>query len=879
MNAEYILSLSDTNASLESVGGKGASLARLARAGLPVPDGFHITTLAYQHFITDNHLQTKIVNELEQVDASNPDSLEKASQSILGLFSESVFPEGIAHAIVEAYENLPGTHPPVAVRSSATAEDLPDLSFAGQQDSFLNIHGIQAVLEAVRHCWASLWTARAIGYRLQHGIDQNSVSLAVVVQLLIPAEAAGILFTANPVTGQRDQVMISAAWGLGEAIVGGQVTPDTLIADKATGRVETRQTADKQVMTVLLESRTDEQPVPEALQRRPVLSDNEASELVRLGVQIEGLYGMPMDIEWAQFEKKFSIVQARPITALPEPEPAPPTNWKLPKGQYAALRNNIIELMADPLTPLFDTLGRQAINASMHRYMTLFFGRPGIMPDEIIISVNGYAYNNGSLKPGALVRVLLGSVGIMKRMFTGAVERWTVTGRPRYVESVERWQTREWREFTSEELLLTAQEISEAVFDAYCSLISGVIPAAWITEALFTFTYNLLIKRAGDPSAATFLMGFDSIPICAEKSLYDLAEWIRLRPGLAAYLRNTPASQLAVQQKSDEQPSGVDGDEWREWQSRFQAHLAKFGHTIYDLDFANPVPADDPTPILETCRLFINGQGANPYVRQQAANQRREEVIQTMLKRLQGLRLKVFNKFLKPAQRFAPLREDGLSDIGLAYPLLRQMLLELGRRFANGGMIACPEDVFWLNRDEVEQAATRLDCGETLNCMSTVIPARKATWRAAKRVTPPSRLPHMKLHGIQRRKARSHISEGRTGDILKGVAASPGRVTAPACVLDGPSNFSQMKAGDVLVAAITTPAWTPLFARASAVVTDVGGPLSHGSIVAREYGIPAVLGTGVATKRIRSGQIITVDGGTGMVILGNYETINAISSS
>jgi len=221
--------------------------------------------------------------------------------------------------------DLAVVEPAVAVRSSATAEDLPELSFAGQQETYLNIHGIQAVLEAVQCCWASLWTARAISYRSGHGIDQDRVSLAVVVQLLVPAEAAGVLFTANPVTGQRDQVMISAAWGLGEAIVSGKVTPDTLIVDKGTGRVLSRQTADKQVMTVRGEVQTEEQPVPKELRRRPVLSAGEASELVRLGVQIESLYGMPVDIEWVQAHHQFSIVQARPsppcltLSRLPQP--------------------------------------------------------------------------------------------------------------------------------------------------------------------------------------------------------------------------------------------------------------------------------------------------------------------------------------------------------------------------------------------------------------------------------------------------------------------------------------------------------------------------------------------------------------------------------
>jgi pyruvate,water dikinase len=223
-------------------------------------------------------------------------------------------PEDIAEVIAQAYIELPGDHPVVAVRSSATAEDLPGLSFAGQQETFLNIHGLAGVLEAVQRCWASLWTARAIGYRCQHGIDQNAVSLAVVVQTLVHAEASGILFTANPVSGRRDQVVISASWGLGEAIVGGLVTPDTLVVDKASGRVLNRETAEKQVMTVLLESSTAEHPVPETMSQVPALSDQQTAELNALGADRAALWIL-MDIEWAWAEGSFS--SCRPSRSLP----------------------------------------------------------------------------------------------------------------------------------------------------------------------------------------------------------------------------------------------------------------------------------------------------------------------------------------------------------------------------------------------------------------------------------------------------------------------------------------------------------------------------------------------------------------------------------
>ena len=209
----FVLALNDASATLEQVGGKGASLARMAAAGLPVPAGFYVTTAAYRRFVTENGLQERILSAVSAVAADQPATLEEASKQIAGLFAQSVMPDAIAEAIGLAYAALGGDGLPVAVRSSATAEDLPELSFAGQQNTYLNMHGEAMMLDAVKRCWASLWTARAIGYRARHGIAQEAVSLAVVVQELVPADAAGIMFTANPVTGARDQVMINAAWG------------------------------------------------------------------------------------------------------------------------------------------------------------------------------------------------------------------------------------------------------------------------------------------------------------------------------------------------------------------------------------------------------------------------------------------------------------------------------------------------------------------------------------------------------------------------------------------------------------------------------------------------------------------------------------------
>jgi phosphohistidine swiveling domain-containing protein len=874
MTTRYILSLDDTQATLAMVGGKGASLAQLVAADLPVPDGFHVTTEAYQQFVDENDLQPRIVAALESADPAQPATLEATSRAIRELFSQAQIPADIAGAVAQAYAGLPGADPYVAVRSSATAEDLPEASFAGQQDTYLNVKGADGVLEAVKRCWASLWTARAIGYRARQSIDRETVKLAVVVQLLVPAEAAGILFTANPVTGARDQAMISAAWGLGEAVVGGLVTPDSITVSKATSDVLARETADKQVMTACVEGGTEEHPVPEELRDAPVLSDEQAAELTRLGVQIEQLYERPMDIEWTLVDGRFDVVQARPITALP-PEgvlPAPeaelPTEWPMPdpKGQY--VRASVAELLPDPLTPLFATLGRAAINVGTKRLMGELGGIQEGWPEETVVTINDYAYYSTQFTPKQILRMVTVMPFTMPRMVRDAETLWRDEVHPRYVETIRRWQVRPLSELSATDILEGVRQIAAASFDVYALYQSALFPSANLSEILFTRVYDRLIKRDDDPLALTYVLGADSTPILAEKSLYDIAEWCRARPALAAYVANTPARQLAAQLENDQVPLGVEAEDWREWQRRFCAHLQQYGHIIYDLDFSKPLPADDPAPLMDTCKMFLGDQLTSPYERQQAAAERREQATQAMLSRLKGLRLKLFRKLVTWAQKGVPLREEGLADLGLGYPHLRQMLLELGRRLVEIGAIAQPNDVFWLYEEEAEQIAGALDEGKSVNSMVDAVKRRKAVWRAEKRVAPPPVLPpKSKWMGLDLGMFVAAQDSDQVGDTIRGAGTSPGRVTGVARVLHGPEDFDQMQPGDILVAMITTPAWTPLFARAAAVVTDIGGQLSHGSIVAREYGIPAVMGTGVATKRIHSGQTITVDGGTGEVTL------------
>ncbi|MBN1179756.1 MAG: phosphoenolpyruvate synthase [Anaerolineae bacterium] len=858
----------DSQATLGTVGGKGASLARLAGSGLPVPDGFHVTTAAYRRFVAHNDLQEHIAAALHAADPQRPVTLEQASAAIREAFDRADVPADVAGAVAQAYGRMAGEAPHVAVRSSATAEDLPDFSFAGQQETYLNVQGAGEVVTAVKRCWSSLWTARAIGYRIRNAIDQDVISLAVVVQHLVPAEAAGIMFTANPVTGARDQATINAAWGLGEAVVGGAVTPDTLVVEKETGRILTRETAHKETMTVRVAGGTQEQPVPAQMRDAPVLDDALTAELTRLGMQIEQLYGQPMDIEWALADGMVTILQARPITALPEPEPSPPTDWPLPdpKGKY--MRSSIVDLMPDPLTPLFATFGIQTINASIHRLIAWIGKAEASVMEEILATINGYAYLIGSYTPREWGWMLTKMLPGFRRILTEGIPFWRDEKRPAYLAATQHWEARPVDALSPIELWHGVQDIATAAADHLGSLMVGTMGASAGSEALFTNVYEKLIRQEGDPPATAFLMGYNTTPIQAEKSLYDLSAWCSEQPQLPHYISNTPTRQVIAALGSSQPPAGLEAGVWQEFHRRFQTHLKQFGHIVYDLDFGKPLPLDDPTPMVEACKMYLRGGGSNPHTRQETAAQRRKQAVETMHARLKRLRLWAFRKTLGWAQRQAEVREDGISDIGLGYPQLREMLRELGRRFVRAGALEQADDVFWLVGDELERSVAALERGDGIERLVERVRERQAVWRAEKRVTPPPMLPPSKTYmGFNIEAFMAADADDQVGSIIKGVAASPGRVTAPARVLHGPEDFGQMESGDVLVAGITTPAWTPLFAMAAGVVTDIGGPLSHGSIVAREYGIPAVLGTGVATRRIRSGQVVTVDGSAGTVTM------------
>src|SRR5215216_4379377 len=865
MTQEYLLPLDDRRATLETVGGKGASLARLLRAGVAVPGGFHLTTAAYERFLMANGLESGIRAALEKAETSKPDTLESVSGEIEELFLRGSMPKEISEAISQAYAGLPGDEPAVAVRSSATAEDLPGASFAGQQESFLNVRGEKELKEAVKRCWASLWSARAIGYQERQGFGHERVSVAVVVQHLVPAEVSGILFTANPVTGARDEVLINAALGLGEVVVGGRTTPDSFILDHATLRVKERQTGRQEVETALSEQGTTERPLGPERAAQPTLEDTQLARLAEIGLSIERHFDGPQDIEWAYADDHFWVLQARPITNLP-PAPLIDVRWEPPFPGSAWWRRQVVENLPAPLSPLFDELYlREGLELSIDTLMA-FFGITYLRLEDFadrpfFATINGYAYSraNYKLRWGTIPMVLRTTADEFRIMFGDeTLAYWREQALPAYLTTIERWKVSDPATTPDERLLDGVRELAlaDARYWFACAL---MIARAKVTDALLG---RFLTVAARGLTSGMFLRGFPSPTVDAETELEGLAKQVRASDEQRALVAATPAAGL---------PEALEGTPaGQAWLAAFARYLDRYGHQVYNLDFVAPTQADDPLPVLLSLKAMAQRPGRDPRARQQSIVAERDTLVQETARSLGPLRRRLFRVSLGWAQRFGPDREQALFYMGAGWPTLRQLALELGQRLVESGSLLAAEDIFFLETSEIGAAIAARTAGEASPELARLARERRELRETRKRLHPPPVVPpghKLRFGPFDASAWETQRHNQPVGAILQGFAVSPGQVTAPASVIRSPADFLGMEPGTVLVCPTTTPAWTPLFSQARGLVTDVGGILAHGSIVAREYGLPAVLGTGIATTRIRSGQTIRVDGDAGTVTL------------
>ena len=928
--ADFTTPLDTEDDGLEVVGGKGRSLARMARAGFSVPGGFQVTTAAYRTFISDNDLGERILELARPEIVERGISFEKASAAIRRLFDAHAPSGAIIAAIRDAHASLDG-EPALAVRSSANAEDLPGLSFAGQQETYLNVRGADAVVEAVRKCWSSLFTPQAISYRHQNGIEQGSVAMAVVVQIMVPSEVSGILFTANPATGERSELIVNASFGLGEAVVSGQVTPDTYIVDKAS--LEAKETvigpklqqivSDGEQGVVL----TD---VDEGDRDRASLSDAMLRELADTALAIERLYdGLPQDIEWAFSGGRLHLLQSRPITNLPV-QPIE-LDWTPPPPARFMSRRQIVENMPDPICPLFDELYlTEGLESARKGVSVMIGGGP------LFMSVNGYAFQRfdfpqvhrmGKKVADKMKAVTEAAIEAAERDATLAKEmqrqdiaqqerddlalfaselpqadrrefevwvatqddpnlahtvtmpesdnptymfatktafnerqlgEWHTETRPRLVGIGEKWKPVDVATASDETLLAGIREMAIEEGYYWTSNSSHSFGVAKSTDDHFQCFLRETLPDHHFISGQ-FLSGIESKTMQANADLFEIAKKVRANEELAYVVIVTPAKFLM--------PALEQRDDAREVLADIRAYLAAYGHQGYSMDFVEPTQVEDPSALFAPLKAMVQDPDYDPKQQEERAAHVRAEKHAEIRELLHGLEYWQFRYRWWLARRYNYIREEVAFHFGYTWSVLRPMAAEIGRRMVEVGTLRQPDDTYFLVTEELERAIEARREGRALPELGELAAERRELREARKRHHPPGTIPDEARANPGVSFKETQILNDDSSDMLRGFPVSSGRVTAPASVVLGGGEFDRMAPGSILVSPLTTPAWTQLFAHAAGLVTDMGSILAHGSIVAREYGIPAVLGVGNGTVRIRHGQTITIDGDAGTVVL------------
>ncbi|GAB2471201.1 hypothetical protein GCM10027030_02330 [Luteococcus sediminum] len=769
-----------TTATLATAGGKGANLGELTQAGFPVPDGFVIAADTYRAATAALDLPALLAQ-------GGADGVRAAVEA------QSV-PDSLARQIAERLA-LWGDGAAVAVRSSATAEDLPDASFAGQQDTFLGIVGADAVVDAVRRCWGSLWTARAVDYRERAGYDHSDVALAVVVQRLVDADVAGVLFTRNPVTG-ADECTIDASWGLGESVVSGAVTPDEYRATPAT--VLERTAGDKQTRIDRNGAATVTTHTPDADRARLCLADEQVLTLARLGAQVEDHFGQPMDIEWAYEGQTLWLLQARPITTTVTPPATAPERTaggrRIGKASRA-FHTDLVEHYPGP-APL-----DLAAIIPMHRQLQAGMASIGITSTPIDQLLHMDA--DGTIT-AAYPDVHLGW-RLARLVHYPAPDP---TGWPQ----VEARYRQRLATVLPDALIPQSDASLFGLLDDVLSVVDDIArtrfldyvgPAQLVAARLDGY---LALARRRDLDAYSLLGDLDYTTVVIDHALHDLAS---LNPTTDTY---TEARQNFLDQ----------------YGARTTQLYLPFSHRSW---------REDPAALDATLDAIRRAPQ-----RPDTSTSHAELVDQITA----ALPRPVRARFRRAVQRWRAghvAREASVHLIEQAYLQARRVTDEMARRLHDTGALDDPAHIQYLSLDDIRAALLH------------------GTDRAATRD-----LAQHRAEARPRAAAAWWATESATADAaLNGAAGSPGIASGPVRIITGPEDFDRLQPGDVLVCRYTDPSWTPLFSLASAVVADTGGRLSHAAIVAREYAIPAVMGTHHATTTLADGQRVTVNGTTGTI--------------
>ncbi|WP_346660277.1 rifamycin-inactivating phosphotransferase [Nannocystis pusilla] len=861
----YVLGLREVDRTqARLVGGKGANLGELSRIeGIRVPAGFCVTTGAFQRIMGEAPAIGELLDRLSSLAANDRDELRRLSGELRRLIEATAVPDDLQAALTRALSRL-GADEAHAVRSSATAEDLPGASFAGQQDTYLNVRGTQAILTHVRRCWASLFSERAVTYRIQHAFDHRKVHMAVVVQKMVFPQAAGILFTADPVTSNRKVASIEAGFGLGEALVAGLARTDRYkLRD---GQIAERAIATKTLATcAAAEGGTEERAIEPERQNEPVLTVAQVLQLERLGRQIERHFAHPQDIEWCLAEDGFHIVQSRPITTV---YPVPESN---DRGNRVYISVGHQQMMTDAMKPLGLSFFQLTAGGPMHAAGGRLFVdvTPQLASPASRDAFLKLLERSDPLIQGAIVSIVergdfipqLPDEAPASQPGKQAMARFDaqVEDDPAIVAAlIERSQTAlaelksEIRTRAGTELfdfiLADIPRFKQLMFGPTNMgvIMAGMNAAWWLNEMMMTWL--------GEKNAADTLSQSVANNITSEMGLdlLHVADVIRPYPAVVAYLQQVEHDGFL------DEMAGLDGGP--EARDAIVAYLDKYGmRCAGEIDITRARWSEKPTTLvpllLSNIKNFEPHAGARKFAQgQQEASQH----AQALLERLRQLpdgeqKASEARRMIERLRNFSGYREYPKYSIINRYFVYKQALLREAERLVQADVIHDVEDIDYLTFAELREVV------RTHQLDDQIVRTRKAEHELHKKLTPP-RVITSDGEIVACAPRRADLPAGA----IAGLPVSSGVVEGRARVLLDMAD-AELEAGDILVTTFTDPSWTPLFVSIKGLVTEVGGLMTHGAVIAREYGLPAVVSVEHATRLIRDGQRIRVHGTDGYV--------------
>jgi phosphoenolpyruvate synthase/pyruvate phosphate dikinase len=846
---------------LSLVGGKGLNLGELSRIeGLQVPEGFAVTTVGYQRAIGQNESYHDLLNRLTMLKVDDRDQIGEISKQIRQIIMDVEIPSDVVKAVT-LYLSQFGDEHAYAVRSSATAEDLPHASFAGQQDTYLNIIGIDAILQHISLCWASLFTDRAVIYRMQNGFDHSQVYLAVIVQRMVFPQASGILFTADPMTSNRKRLSIDASYGLGEALVSGLVSADSYTVQD--GEIVNKRIATKKLAIYgRKEGGTETKQLEPDQQTSQTLTDQQIVQLALIGRQIEANFGSPQDIEWCLAEDTFYIVQSRPITTL---YPIPVAN---DQENHVYLSVGHQQMMTDPIKPLglsfyllitpapmrraggrlfIDVAPRLSTPVGREALLTTIGSDPLIKGALMTIIERDFIKllpnDQTAAMPGRSNTDMLEQIESKPNIVSDLIQ----SNRASVEELKQNIQTKSGPDVL-DFILEDIQQLKKILFDPLSTAVfmTAINASLWINEKMNEWL--------GEKNAADTLSQSVPYNITSEMglALMGVADRIRPYPDVIDYLQHVKDDTFL-----DELVKFEGGQEAHD---AIYSYLDKYGmRCAGEIDISRTRWSEKPITlvpmILGNIKAFEPNEGHRKF---EQGRQEALEKEQELLARLNQLpdgeqKAEETKRMIRRIRNFIGYREYPKYGWVSRYFVYKQAFLKEAEQLVQGGVILEKEDIFYLFFEELHEVV------RTKKLDYQIISKRKEDYKLFEKLTPPRVITSDGeiISGTYNR-------ENLPADAIVGLPVSSGVIEGRARVILNMED-AILEDGDILVTAFTDPGWTPLFVSIKGLVTEVGGLMTHGAVIAREYGLPAVVGVENATKLIKDGQRIRVNGTDGYI--------------